>query len=55
MGTEREGRQGRNGTENGERGGMHKRLGQRGLDMKRHSLVEDVSDYQEFYKGEGAD
>ena len=54
-GIEREGRQGSNGTENGERGGRQERGGKRGQYTKRRLLVEDMSEYQEFYEGEGAD
>ena len=54
-GTDREGRRGRNGTGNDKGGGRLKQGGQRGTETKRRPLVEDVSEYREFYKGEGAD
>ena len=54
-GTEREGQRGWNGTGNRIRGGRHKKGGQRGILTKRCLVLEDVSEYQEHYKGEGAD
>ena len=54
-GTEREGRRGRNGTRDSERGCMCKRGGQQGTEIKRIPLVGDVLEYWEFYKGGGAD
>ena len=55
MRTEREGRRGHNGDSNGERGGRREQGGQRGPGSKRRPLVEDVLEYWESYKGEGAD
>ena len=53
--TEREGRRGRNRNRNDKRGGRRKWGGKRGTEMKRRPLVDDVSEYREFYEGEGAD
>ena len=53
-GTEREGRRERNGTGNGEGGGMCERGGKQGTETKRRLLAEDVLEYREFYEGEGA-
>ena len=50
----REGQRGRNGTGNSEGGGRREREGQQGPETKRRPLVEDVLEYREFYKGDGA-
>ena len=54
-GTERGGRRGRTGTENGEIGGRRKKGGKQDPETKSHLLVEDVSEYREFYEEESAD
>ena len=54
-GTKREGRRGWNRTGNGERGGKRDWVGQQGPETKSRPLVEDVSEYQEFYRGGGDD
>ena len=54
-GTAREVRRGRNEDGNVERGSRRERGGQWGKGSKRSLLVEDVSEYWESYKGEGAD
>ena len=51
----REGRRGQNMYGNGKRGGRSKQGGQQGQGSKRRPLLEDVSDYWEYYEGEGAD
>ena len=54
-GTDREGRRRRNGTGNRKKGGKREQKGNQGLETKMCLLVEGVSEYREFYKGEGAD
>ena len=54
MVTEREGQLGRHWTGNGEIGGRCKWGGRQGTETKRLLLLEDVLEYRESYKGEGA-
>ena len=54
-GTEGGGRQERNQTDNGKKGGRREQGGQRGPKTKRRQLMGNAAEYQEAYRGRGAD
>ena len=51
----REGQRGKNGDKNGKGGGRRKQRGRWGTRSKMSPLVNDVLEYWESYKGDGAD